>query len=183
MASRTINFPFVLRKNINENSRAYGKYYAKPTGSQTLSLEGLITRAAFDQSVYSNDIVKGVIEKLTTVMKEVLSSGVPVKWDNLGTFTPTIENKPNGVTKQSVIDGDWDQGTLIVGVHITFRPENMDGKAMTSRAFRDDCVFELSGIEEGIDLTPDVQDKTKKKWGKKITSLEAWKKEQEEPEP
>ena len=54
--SNTVNFPIVLRKNLNENNR-------------------------------------GVVQQLTEVMKEVLTSGVPVKWDNLGTFTPIIENK------------------------------------------------------------------------------------------
>ena len=144
--SNTVNFPIVLRKNLNENNR-------------------------------------GVVQQLTEVMKEVLTSGVPVKWDNLGTFTPTIENKPNGVTKQNILDGAWNPNTLIVGVHMTFQPENTEGKQLTSRALATDCTFNCVGIEEGIDLTPEIQDKTKKKWSRKVTDLPAWIAEQEEPEP
>ena len=32
------------------------------------AVRGLIERVAFDQSVYSRDIIEGVIQKLTTVM-------------------------------------------------------------------------------------------------------------------
>ena len=79
MAVKNIAFPIRLRKNDNQFSHAFGKYYAEKVPSETLSLAGLIARVGFDQSVYSTDIVQGVISKLTTVMVEVLKQGVSVK--------------------------------------------------------------------------------------------------------
>ena len=63
---------------------------------------------AFGQSVYSRDIVEGVIQKLTTVMVELLKSGQPVKWDGLGKFTPNIQSR--GVTQIKNVSVDQIQG-------------------------------------------------------------------------
>ena len=93
MAVNTIAFPVAARQNTNDGSTAYGKWFIVPYWPETLTLRGLIERVAFDQSVYSRDIVEGVIQKLTTVMVELLKSGQPVKWDGLGTFTPNITSK------------------------------------------------------------------------------------------
>ena len=93
MAVNTIAFPVAARQNKNDDSTAYGKWFLVPYWPETLTLRGLIERVAFDQSVYSRDIVEGVLQKLTTVMVELLKSGQPVKWDGLGTFTPNINSK------------------------------------------------------------------------------------------
>ena len=79
MAVRKIAFPVVYQQNQNVQSEAYGKYYPKPYTPDTLSLRGLIERVAMDQSVYSRDIVGGVIQRLTKVMVELLQGGQPVK--------------------------------------------------------------------------------------------------------
>lgn len=86
-----ITFPVYWAQNTNSYSQAYGKYYAKPNYPETLDLRGLIERVAFDQSVYSRDIIEGVIKKLTTVMVEQLEAAQPINWEGLGTFTPRVE--------------------------------------------------------------------------------------------
>jgi predicted histone-like DNA-binding protein len=93
---------------------------------------------AFGQSVYSRDIVEGVIQKLTTVMVELLKSGQPVKWDGLGTFTPNIQSRGVSQIKNVSVD-------QIQGVHINFIPENAKGEELTSKKFKDLCVFEVLG--------------------------------------
>ena len=104
MAVQVIAFPVAARQNTNDDSTAYGKWFLVPFWPETLNLRGLIERVAFDQSVYSRDIVEGVIQKLTTVMVELLKSGQPVKWDGLGTFTPNINSKGvNSTSKVSVL--------------------------------------------------------------------------------
>lgn len=65
MAQNVINFPVALKQNTNDDSTAFGKYFWVPVWPKTLNLKGLISRVAMSQSVYSADIVKGVIEKLT----------------------------------------------------------------------------------------------------------------------
>ena len=138
MAVQVIAFPVAARQNTNDDSTAYGKWFLVPFWPETLTLRGLIERVAFDQSVYSRDIVEGVIQKLTTVMVELLRSGQPVKWDGLGTFTPNINSK--GVNDTDSVSVDQ-----IQGVKINFIPENSKGEQLTSKAFKDLCTFSILG--------------------------------------
>ena len=138
MAVNTIAFPVAARQNTNDDSTAFGKWFMVPYWPETLTLRGLIERVAFDQSVYSRDIVEGVIQKLTTVMVELLKSGQPVKWDGLGTFTPNINSK--GVNDLESLSVDQ-----IQGVRINFIPENGKGEELTSKKLKDLCTFEVLG--------------------------------------
>lgn len=139
-----IAFPVGLQQNTNSYSQAYGKWFFKPWYPETLSLKGLIDRVAFDQSVYSDDIVRGVITKLTTVMVELLKSGQPVKWDGLGTFRPTITNVKGGAATVEI--GAKNVNTIIDGVNICFIPENEKGEELTSKKFKDLCTFDVVGV-------------------------------------
>ena len=93
MATKVIKFPVAYRQNTNSYSSVYGKYFPIAWRPETLSLRGLIERVAFSQSVYSRDIVEGVIQKLTTVMVELLRSGQPVKWDGLVCSSPVSSRR------------------------------------------------------------------------------------------
>ena len=104
MAVQIIAFPVVARQNTNDDSTAFGKWFLTPYWPETLNLRGLIERVAFSQSVYSRDIVEGVITKLTEVMVELLKSGQPVKWDGLGTFTPNVHSKGEQLTSKKLKD-------------------------------------------------------------------------------
>ena len=138
MAVQVIAFPCAARQNTNDDSTAYGKWFLVPFWPETLNLRGLIERVAFDQSVYSRDIVEGVIQKLTTVMVELLKSGQPVKWDGLGTFSPNLTSTGVNEVEQCSVD-------QIKGVKINFIPENAKGEQLTSKAFKDLCTFDLLG--------------------------------------
>ena len=129
MAVQIIAFPVVARQNTNDDSTAFGKWFLTPYWPETLNLRGLIERVAFSQSVYSRDIVEGVITKLTEVMVELLKSGQPVKWDGLGTFTPNVHSKGVNDTESVSVD-------QIQGVTINFIPENSKGEQLTSAASR-----------------------------------------------
>ena len=147
MAQRKIAFPIVYKQNQNVQSAAYGKYYPEAYPPETLSLRGLIERVAFDQSVYSRDIVEGVIQKLTRVMVELLTGGQPVKWDGLGTFTPKIESVKGGVTEAQLKAGSVSVRDTIEGVHIRFIPENEKGEELTSRRMKDAITFSVEGVK------------------------------------
>ena len=138
MATQIIAFPVAARQNTNDDSTAFGKWFLTPYWPETLNLRGLIERVAFSQSVYSRDIVEGVITKLTEVMVELLKSGQPVKWDGLGTFTPNINSK-------GVNDTDHVSVDQIQGVKINFIPENSKGEQLTSKKLKDLCTFDILG--------------------------------------
>ena len=172
MAVRKIAFPVVYQQNQNDQSSAYGKYYPKPYKPDTLSLRGLIERVAMDQSVYSRDIVEGVIQRLTKVMVELLQGGQPVKWDGLGTFTPTVESVKGGATEAQLKAG-VDVRDVIAGVHIRFIPENEKGEEITSRKFKDLVVFTVMGIAERV--SAGVTSGGKQKYATNVIDLESWK--------
>ena len=172
MAVRKIAFPVVYQQNQNDQSSAYGKYYPKPYKPDTLSLRGLIERVAMDQSVYSRDIVEGVIQRLTKVMVELLQGGQPVKWDGLGTFTPTVESVKGGATEAQLKAG-VDVRDVIAGVHIRFIPENEKGEEITSRKFKDLVVFTVMGVAERV--AAGLTSGGKQKYATNVIDLENWK--------
>lgn len=172
MAVRKIAFPVVYQQNQNDQSTAYGKYYPKPYKPDTLSLRGLIERVAMDQSVYSRDIVEGVIQRLTKVMVELLQGGQPVKWDGLGTFTPTVESVKGGATEAQLKAG-IDVRDVVAGVHIRFIPENEKGEEITSRKFKDLVVFTVMGVAERV--SAGLTSGGKQKYATNVIDLESWK--------
>lgn len=169
-----ITFPVIWQENTNSYSNAYGKYYAKPKYPQTLDLRGLIERVAFDQSVYSRDIIEGVVIKLTRVMVEQLEVAQPISWDGLGTFTPHIETynpvdpatgkaQVGGITEDQLMSGDFNIDELIGGVHIRFTPIGEKNENLTSRALADLCSFEVLGVgdaEQYVKMEAWLADKT-----------------------
>lgn len=142
MATRTLSFNYVLKQNKNDESVAFGKYFAEAFGlNSPLSLKGLCNRVAMDQSVFTPEIAKGVIMKLTTDMVELLESGNSIKWDGLGTFRPTVESL--GVASPA----DYDVNRDVKGIHVRFVPENERGESMTSRKFAESLTFSQYGTK------------------------------------
>ena len=167
-------FPLVLRQNRNSYSQAYGKYYAERATVKTISLRGLCEHMASHQSIYSRDVIEGVITKMTSCLTELLAEGNPVKIDALGTFEPVIESTKGGITEQDILDGKYNPQTVIKGVHIRFLPENADNDKITAPTFKSLCDFSTLGILEPIDLTPEETVPSKKKWGYKTVPLDVW---------
>jgi len=91
-------------------------------------------------SIYTRDVVEGVLAKLTQCIPELLSQGIPVKLDGLGTFFPSIEAVQGGIesieaAKQTTAD------TVVEGVHVRFTPENAELDRITSKAFKERCTL------------------------------------------
>ena len=148
MATRRLSFQYVLKQNKNDESTAFGKWFAEAySPSNTLSLKGLCERVAMNQSLFTPEIARGVIDKLTTDMAELLQSATSVKWDGLGTFRPTVES-------QGAIDADsYDINTMVKGIHIRFIPVNDKGEELTSRKFAESLVFVQYGKKTATKVT------------------------------
>ena len=155
MTVNNIVFPVVAVQNQNDDSTAYGKWFLRALYPDTLSLKGLIERVAWDQSVYSRDIIEGVVKRVTTVMVEQLQGGQPVKWEGLGTFSPMLDCGNKGKVERDQLVKAADQA--INGVHIRFTPENSKGEELTSRKFAQLCTFEIKGKMIYKNITPDPE--------------------------
>lgn len=148
MATRRLSFQYVLKQNKNDESTAFGKWFAEAySPSNTLSLKGLCERVAMNQSLFTPEIARGVIDKLTVDMAELLQSATSVKWDGLGTFRPTVESS-------GAIDADsYDVNSMVKGIHIRFIPVNDKGEELTSRKFAESLVFVQYGKKTATKVT------------------------------
>ena len=80
-------------------------------------------------------------------MSELLAQGQPVKLDGLGTFSPSVDGQKLGKANlaEAVAAGP---DSMINGIKINFSPENTKGEKLTSRAFKDECIFEFGYLVE-----------------------------------
>jgi hypothetical protein len=80
-------------------------------------------------------------------MSELLAQGQPVKLDGLGTFSPSVDGQKLGkISIEKAVEAGAD--AMINGIKINFTPENIKGEKLTSRAFKEQCVFEFGYLVE-----------------------------------
>ena len=150
MVSSKIAMQYDLRQNSNEHSNAFGKWFPRAVVGSTLNLRGLSEHIAEHGSVYTSDVVKGVLEKFTSCLIELVKQGVGVKLDGLGKFYPTLE------AKGASTPISYDLLSNLAGVHIRFRPEGVSGDDITSRtmkkkvAFQQRMIFDKNGKPKKI---------------------------------
>ena len=129
MAESKIAMQYDLRQNNITGSASYGKWYAQAVRRSTLNTRGLADHIVSHGSVFTRDVVEGMVIKFRECIVELLMQGVGVKLDGLGTFYPTLEttgaDTPEGYTI----------GDHLKGVHIRFRPERTPGDDLTSPVF------------------------------------------------
>ena len=93
----TIEIKKVERKVIvgkkGEERQQVQKTYGKIIYRGTLSLSDMAEHIMKHGSVYTEDVVIGVITKLKTCMQEMLADGYKVKLDGIGTLYPVLSSK------------------------------------------------------------------------------------------
>lgn len=152
MAVKNPQFEINVRKNLNQSSDSYGKYYPKVATKETISLRGLTKHMADHQSIYGRDVIEGVLTKMSGCITELLSQGNPVKIDGLGIFYPTVESQTKGISEADLLAGKWNAAQYVKGIHIRFRPEGVKDDDITSRNFKDHCSIVTRNVEERINL-------------------------------
>ena len=96
MATNKIEMHVDLVRNTNQKSDYYGKYYGRAVRTSTLNTRGLSEHIAQHGSIWTVDVVEGILRKLASCVPELVGQGVAVKLDGRGTFFPTLENKKEG---------------------------------------------------------------------------------------
>ncbi len=159
MATNEIKMGINLRQNKNVKNSGYGKYYPEVDVQATLSLKGFAKHMSDHGSIYGGDIVEGVLKKITQCLPELLSQGVPVQLEPLGTFLPTCSvNKP--LADIAAMEGA-DPNEVVKGVHIRFLPYGVEDDNITSRRFKEEfCSLEFRNIIDTQTVT--IDGKTKK---------------------
>ncbi len=155
MANERIALGINLRRNQNQTSRTYGKYYPEVDLQKTLSLRGFARHMTEHGCYYSRDVVEGVLMKITDCLPELLAQGVPVQLGSLGTFYPTAEVAKNAaVDDLAKLDG-VNPNQLVKAIHIRFRPDSSQLDNLTGPAFKQACALELHNVVSTSVVTVD----------------------------
>ena len=126
---------YELRKNMNTASKTYGKWYAHAKTVETMNTRKLAQHISEHGSIYTPDVVYGVLEKFRSCLIEMLLESKRVKIDGLGTFYPTIEGSGASAEDKFAI------GSNLKGLHIRFLPEQAAEQNISSREFLKKAEF------------------------------------------
>ena len=136
-----------LVKNSNQKSDYFGHYYGRVVRVATLSTRAFAQHIADHGSIYTLDIVTGVLRKLTDCLIEQLAEGKGVKLDGIGTFYPTAKNVKEGAA--TIADAkDMGADQLIEGIHVRFTPEGTELDDITSKAMKKRSALQLRNVVE-----------------------------------
>ncbi|MEE1079930.1 MAG: DNA-binding protein [Bacteroidales bacterium] len=91
---------YVVKKNNNEASPCYGKYYAYPVVEETMDLEALAEHMEEHNSGFSGAMCLGIMTAMVKCIKEQLLAGKNVKIDNLAIFSCGIRNRQGAVSEE-----------------------------------------------------------------------------------
>ena len=134
-----------LRQNKNDDSTAYGKFFAEVDTKEPLNLKGFAKHMTGHGKIADYQMCVLVLGQVVECMSELLAQGQPVKLDGLGTFSPSVEGQGNGKNDiESAVAAGAD--AMINGIKINFSPENTKGEKLTSRAFKEQCIFEYGYV-------------------------------------
>jgi predicted histone-like DNA-binding protein len=128
---------YEVKRNQNSYSQAYGKWYAQIKSLETLNTRKLANHISEHGSIYTPDVVYGVLEKFRSCLVEMLLESKKVKIEGLGTFYCTLENQKNGAAKKE----DFNVNKHLKALHIRFLPEQTTEENISSREFLKKAEF------------------------------------------
>ena len=140
MARSEIPMVINLRQNTNDDSTAYGKYFAEVDAKEPLNLKGFAKHMTSHGKIADYQMCVLVLGQVVDCLKELLTQGQPVKLDGFGTFSPSVDGQGNGKNEIEQAIAAWPEA-MINGIRINFNPENTKGEKLTSRALKEDCIF------------------------------------------
>jgi hypothetical protein len=91
---------YILRKNTNPKSAAFGKHFAYPVIEETIELDGLAEHMSNHNTPYSKGAIKGMLTDMVGCIKELLLEGKNVKIADLAIFSLGIKNNGGAVSEE-----------------------------------------------------------------------------------
>ena len=122
----------VYKNDIKDSeSVMYGKWYARLKSIETMSMGKLAKHISEHGSVFTEDVVEGVMKKFKTCLLEMLLESKKVKINGLGTFYLTAECTKGGADKEE----DFNVNQHLAALHIRFLPDQTAEDNISSREF------------------------------------------------
>ncbi|WP_051612068.1 hypothetical protein [Xylanibacter ruminicola] len=122
---------YLLKQNNVKNSKIYGKWFARGKTIETLNTRKMANHISEHGSIYTPDVVFGVLEKFRSCLLEMLLNSKRVKIDGLGIFFTTLENEKGGALKKE----DFSPAKNLKALHIRFLPDQEAETNISSREF------------------------------------------------
>ena len=153
MAKKKIALGINLRQNKITGNAGFGKYYPEVDVQKTLSLRGFAKHMTDHGSMFGRDVLEAVLIKITECLPELVSQGVPVQLDGLGTFYPTAQVKKDAaISSIAEMDG-LNPNDIVEAIHIRFLPDTSKLDNISGRAFKEACALELRNIVDTKEVT------------------------------
>ena len=122
----------VYKNDIKDSeSVMYGKWYARLKSIETMSMTKLAKHISEHGSVFTEDVVEGVMKKFKSCLLEMLLESKKVKVAGLGTFYLTAECQKGGADKEE----DFNVAQHLKALHIRFLPDQTQEDNLSSREF------------------------------------------------
>ena len=128
---------YEVKQNQNSHSVAFGKWYAQIKALETLNTRKLAQHISEHGSIYTPDVVYGVLEKFRSCLIEMLLNSKKVKIEGLGTFYCTLENQKGGAQSKD----KFNVNSNLKALHIRFLPEQATEENISSREFIKQAEF------------------------------------------
>ena len=128
---------YEVTENKNRFNKAYGKWFGHIKALETLNTRKLANHISEHGSIYTPDVVYGVLEKFRSCLIEMLLESKKVKIEGLGTFYCTVENQKGGALKKE----DFNVNKHLKALHIRFLPEQEPEQNISSREFLKKAEF------------------------------------------
>ena len=128
---------YEVKQNKADKSKAFGKWFGYVKSLETMNTRKLAKHISEHGSIYTQDVVFGVLEKFRSCLIEMLLNSKKVKIDGLGTFYCTIENQKGGADQKE----KFNVNTHLKALHIRFMPEQEQEMNISSREFLKQAEF------------------------------------------
>ena len=140
MAKSRIPLEITLYQNKNMESKAYCKWYGRVIRRATLNTRALCQHIESHGSIYTSDVVAGVIATLRRCIPELIAQGVAIQLEGIGTFYPMLESA--GADKPE----NYSVAEHVKGVHVRFLPDSTTLDNITSRTMKEKCALHVKCI-------------------------------------
>ena len=130
----------VTYKNNNSKTTAYGKTYGRLMHMDTLNTSDLCRHIMKHGTIFTPDVVKGVIERFVMCFEELLLEGNKIKLDGLGTFYLSINT-------EGVSDSDKFTANNVKAIRIKFIGDQSKESEYATKMLTSKAKFQSLGNE------------------------------------
>ena len=130
MADKLI-MSYILRKNINDQSPVYNRWFAYVNRTGNITTRGLAEYLIKLGVQLDRSTLEAIIVRLGQAIPEIVAQGDSVKVEGLGVFSAFIANQKGGAPDPS----KFNIQEHVKGVRFRFRPDSSDLDNLTSKTF------------------------------------------------